>query len=126
MDEQSPLASLHLVLLNLAGVVGHVVEEIESGPGQNLGERLARQVGEDLAVGQRAVDARAHGPQVALTDRGVDGGAGELPVRQPDAVRARREEHTLEELGADLVAQARFWGATGQSPNRAIRPLPQS
>jgi len=98
--------ALDYVALDFAGVVGDVVEQLEIRFGDALGEDLAREVGQDLPVCQRTVDGRAHGPQVALADLGADRGAGQLPVRQIDAVSCRDHHHFAQELGADLMAEA--------------------
>ena len=73
--------------------------------GKEVREDPARVVAEDLAVGERAVDRRAHGAEIALADLGLDRGAGQLAIGQRDA-RARRGHHHLpQELGADLMAE---------------------
>ena len=91
--------------LLLAGVVRNVVDQGEMGPRHEVGEHLAGEVGDDLAVGQRAVDRRAHGAEIGLADRRVDGRAGELAVGQFDAVPRRGNHHPFEEFGADLMPQ---------------------
>ena len=62
-------------------------------------------MGQDLAVGERAVDGGAHGPQVLLADVGVDRRAGQLAVGEPDPVLAGGDDHLLQIFGADLMAQ---------------------
>ena len=60
---------------------------------------------EDFAVGERAIDCRAHGAEIALADFRVDRRAGELAVDEFDARRFCRHHHFLEEFGANLVAE---------------------
>jgi len=105
VHEQPPGLALHLVALLLAGVVGDVVEQPQIRLRQQISEHIPGEMGEDLAVGEGAVDGRAHGAQVAPTHRGIEGCTGQLPVRQTDSMVGGREGHGLQKLAADLVPQ---------------------
>ena len=61
---------------------------------------------EDFAIGERAIDGRAHRAEIALADLRIDRGAGEFAVEQFDARGLRRHHHFLQKLGADLVAKS--------------------
>ncbi len=102
--ELAPLA-VHDMLLDLAGVVRDVVKQRQARFRDDLREGLAHEMREDLPVGQRAVDRRAHGAEIILAQRGVDRRAGELAVGQDDAVARRGDGHFLQELGADLMPE---------------------
>ena len=96
----------HDVRFQLAGVVRYVVDEVEAAAGHHVGEHLAGEVGDHLAVGQRTIDRRAHGAEIALPQRRFDRRAGEFAIRQVDAVLGRGNRHLAQEFGADLVAEA--------------------
>ena len=106
VHEEPAFATVDLVLFDLACVVGDIEQEFQFGAGQHLFEHLSRQMGEDLAVGERAVDGRAHGAQIGLAGLGVDRGAGEFPIGQRNPVLWGSDRHLAQKLGADLVAQA--------------------
>src|SRR6516225_9590362 len=69
-------------------------------------ENPTRQMRQNLAVGERAIDTRTHGAEITLANLGMDRRASEFEIGQRNAVRRRREGHFAEELGADLVAEA--------------------
>src|SRR6516164_5414449 len=69
-------------------------------------ENPTRQMRQNLAVGERAIDTRTHGAEITLANLGMDRRASEFEIGQRNAVRGRREGHFAEELGADLVAEA--------------------
>ncbi len=69
-------------------------------------EGLADAVRHQRAVDEREVRGGAHRGQVAPPLVRRDRGAAELPVGQIDAVAARGVEHDLDEVVADLVAEA--------------------
>src|SRR5438094_10149361 len=73
-------------ILDLAGVMRDVIEERQMRLREHVGEHLAQEMREDLAVGERAIDRRTHGPEIVFPDFGMDGGAGELAVGNIDAV----------------------------------------
>src|SRR3989337_1073886 len=69
-------------------------ERDSAGPvvsGQPLCEGLPHEMGDDLAVRQGAVDRRPHRSQVGLADGRLDRRAGQLAVRQLDAVTGGRD-----------------------------------
>ena len=68
-------------------------------------EHTTGEVGEDLAVCQRTVDAGTHGPEIGASETGFDRRTGQFSVRQPDAVLSGFGGHELEIVGADLVSQ---------------------
>ena len=105
MHEQPPGLAVHLVGLFLAGVVRDIVEKLQLRIGIDAGKHLAGEMGDDLAVGQGAVDTGAHGAKITLSHRRTDGRAGQFPIRQPDAVFLCGERHLALEFGADLMAQ---------------------
>ena len=84
MDEQVALSSGNPMRLLLAGVVRNVEQQIELRLREVMAEHAPRQVGNDLPVGQRAIDRRAHRAEVAL--RRVPSGS----ARRPDRDRAPR------------------------------------
>ena len=100
------LAPVGAVLFHLAGVVRHVVEERQPRLRQHAAEDLPHQVGEDLAVGERAVDPCAHRAEIVLADLGINRRAGELAIGKTDAVLRGGDRHPLQEIGADLVPEA--------------------
>src|SRR6516164_4507090 len=69
-------------------------------------ENPTRQMRQNLAVGERAIDTRTHGAEITLANLGMYRRASEFEIGQRNAVRGRREGHFAEELGADLVAEA--------------------
>src|SRR5262249_29164014 len=105
MHEKLAPPAVDLMLLDLAGVVRHVVEKIELRGGEQRLERIAREMREYLPVGERAVDRGAHGAQVALSDRRAGPRAGELAIAERNARVLRGDRHLAQEIGADLVAQ---------------------
>ncbi len=68
-------------------------------------EHAARQMRDDLPVGEGAIDAGAHGAEIALAQLRADRRAGEFEIRQCDPMRRRRQRHLAQEFGADLVAE---------------------
>ena len=106
MDKELPLLTVDLMLFRLARIVRDVEQQLQSRLRQATREDLADQVGDHLAIGERAVDRGAHGAKVALPEIGADRRAGELPIRQPDAEPRRGESHFAQEIGADLMTQS--------------------
>ena len=99
------------VLLQLGGVVGHVVDhahpQILGRALEHPGEDLADAVEDHLAVGEGHVDGALHGREVGLPLRGAERGAGQLPVVQLDAVLGRHDlQKGLQVVGGHLVAEA--------------------
>src|SRR5690606_9619226 len=70
MDEDAAAFAVERVELLLARVVRDVEEKIEPCAGEEVGEHLSREMGDDLSVRERAVDRRAHGAEIALPERG--------------------------------------------------------
>ena len=64
MDVESPPRSVDDVILNLAGVVRDVAQHPQIGPRQYSAEDLPHQMGQNLPIGQRAVDRRTHRAKV--------------------------------------------------------------
>ena len=89
----------------LAGIMRHVVKDGQVGRGKDIAERLARQVGENLPVGQGAIDPGAHGAQVRAPAGRIDRGAGQFPVGQHNAMLPGSGKHRVEKLGTDLMPQ---------------------
>src|SRR5690606_15649156 len=106
VDEQGAPKTVDLVLLALAGVVGDVVDKLETRLRQQPVKRGARQVGDDLAVGQSAVDAGAHGAEILGAEIRSEWRAGKFAVGQRYPELARALHHDAQELGADLLAEA--------------------
>ncbi len=103
---QATRLAVDRVRLELAGVVGDVIDQGQVGSWQHVREHLAGQVGDDLTVGQGTVDRGAHRAEVGLPQRGFDGCAGKFAVGQLDAIPWRSDHHLPEEFGTDLVAQS--------------------
>ena len=106
MHEEEALDPAHLVLLGLAGVVRDVVEEAQARLSEVAGEDLPDESADHLPVGQRAVDAGPHRGEILLSFRRPDRSAGQLAIRKRDAVTGGQRHELLQELGADLVAEA--------------------
>ena len=70
-----------------------------------MGENTPRVVTENFSVGQRAVNRRAHGAEIALANFRIDRRAGEFSVDEFDARCFRHNHHFLQELCADLMAE---------------------
>ena len=82
-------------------------------------------MGDDLPVGEGEVRRGGHRPEVASALLGLQGSAAELPVGKVDAVLPGGLQHVLEEVVADLVAEAPGAGvdADRDAPRRdADRP----
>ena len=105
MDEEPAALALDLVPFLLAGVVRDVEEQIEARLRKIMTEHAPGQMRDDLTVGERAVDARAHGAEIALPELGRDRRAGEFEIGQADALRRRLDDHLAQKLGADLVPE---------------------
>ena len=99
---------LAAVALQLGHVVGHVVDQRQAAVllAQDAAEDLAGRVGDGLAVGEGEVGRRAHGAEVLLPLRRGEGRAGQLAVRQLDAVARHHRVHAAHVVRADLVAEA--------------------
>ena len=82
-----------------------IEQQAQIAIGKKVTENAPGVMAEDFAVGERAIDRRPHGAQVALADLRMDRRAGELAVGKLDARRFRRHHHLLQEFGADLVAK---------------------
>ena len=76
------------------------------GVRQNVPENAAGKVGEDLPVGERAVDARTHRAEIAASQLRIDRRASELAVRQGQSAGSCIQRHLLEKLRADLMAES--------------------
>src|SRR5262245_5414855 len=105
MDEQARPLSIHHMLLGLAGVVRNIVQERQLGLRMNVAESLPYEMGNDLAVGERAVNSGSHGAKIGFSDGRTNGCASQFPVRQFDSIPGCACGHACEKLGADLVAQ---------------------
>jgi hypothetical protein len=53
-------SSVGEVFLHFARVMRDVIEQRETGLWQHVGKRLPDQMGDDLAVGEGAIDSRPH------------------------------------------------------------------
>src|ERR1700693_1373051 len=106
VHEEEALDPAHLVLLGLAGVVRDVVEEAQARLSEVAGEDLPDESADHLPVGQRAVDAGPHRGEILLSFRRPDRSAGQLAIRERDAVTGGQRHELLQELGADLAAEA--------------------
>src|SRR5665811_554213 len=71
-----------------------------------MSEDPADVMAENLAIGERAIDRRAHRAEVALADFRIDRRAGEFAVGKIDTGLFRGHHHFLQELGSDLMAEA--------------------
>src|SRR3974390_1827962 len=70
-----------------------------------MGEYTPRAVAENLPIGERAIDCRAHCTEIALADLRVDGRAGQLAVGKLGAGGFTPHRHLLEKLGSDLMTK---------------------
>src|SRR5215467_4325330 len=105
MHEQRFLDTANDMLFDLARVVGHIVQKLQSGFRLNLGESLPRQMRQNLTIGQGAVDAGPHGAEVFLAEWRMDRGTGQLTIRKFEALCRRTLHHPAEEVCADLMSQ---------------------
>ena len=62
-------------------------------------------MGQDLPVGQRAIDRRAHRAEIFLSHFRMNRGTGQFAVRQVDVVPCGGDGHALEEFSADLMPE---------------------
>ena len=69
MDKELHLSSVNHVLFDLTGIVRHIVEQRQLGLRKDFRECLAHEMRDDLPIGERAVDACAHGAEIVLADR---------------------------------------------------------
>src|SRR5581483_2832140 len=126
VDVHLAALAVHDVLLQLGDVVAHVVEDVHAHAlgvaAEHLAERLARPVGDELAVGPCEVGRRAHGAPVVLRLAARDGRGGQLAVHQVDVISIRGLLHALQVVGADLVARA----AGAAVDHDAHLPLPEA
>ena len=77
VNEKPPLGPRDLVPFLLAGVVRDVEQDGENRLGENTLELAPFQIGENLTIGQGAVDAGTHRPEVGLAKFRTDRRAGE-------------------------------------------------
>jgi cold shock CspA family protein len=84
-------------------------------------------MGEDLAVGERAVDAGAHGTEIAVAERGADWRASKSLLQWhnfvPGVVECRHPRHikgNLFRIGVDVTVPGREI-AVGRDPARTMR-----
>ena len=105
MHEELPFLPVDDMCLTLAGVVRHIVEQLKVCLREDLRNCIAREVGDDFAVCQCAIDAGTHGTEILLAGGRLDRGAGKLPVGQMKSMRLRLLDHALEELGTNLVTE---------------------
>ena len=70
-----------------------------------MGEHPPRQVPDDLAIGQCAIDAGTHRPEITLTHVGNDRRASKLTIGQRDPRCRGGLQHLAQELSADLMAE---------------------
>jgi hypothetical protein len=106
VNEETAAFARNFVLFLLAGVVRDIKEHRKRSFGKEILEDPARQMRQDLTVGERAVDARAHCAEIAFANLGADRRASEFEIWKHDAVCRCCESHLPQELGADLVAKA--------------------
>ncbi len=106
VNEQFAAIPVELMLFQLAGVVRDIVEHCELSPGKNFLEGLPSKVRDDLSIRERTVDSPSHRAQIFPAQVGFDRRAGQFAIRQLDSILWRCQDHFLEELGPDLMAQA--------------------
>src|SRR6185437_5030108 len=105
MNEKRAALAAHQMRLDLAGVVGNIEQQVQIPARKEMPEDAAGEVTENLAIGEGAVDGRAHRAEVALTDIRRDWRAGQFAVRKRNARRLRGDDHVPQEFRADLVAE---------------------
>src|SRR5437870_1731541 len=86
MDVEAPRPVMDNMLLDFARVVRNVIEQFEPRLRKEMGEYLSCEVGEDLAVRQRAVNTRPHRTKIALPHWRVNGRGSQFPIGQIQAV----------------------------------------
>ena len=82
VHEQVPFLTINDVLLDLAGVVGHIEKNWKLSPGEEVPEHAPGEVAEDFAVGQRAIDCGPHCSEITIANLGMDRCASKLAVRK--------------------------------------------
>ena len=85
MNEQFALFALDRVHFSLTGIVRDVEQEAQVASREEVSENTPCVMAENLAIGEFAIDPRAHGAEVALADLRVDRCASELAIGKPDA-----------------------------------------
>ncbi len=83
---QALALSIHIVLLDLGHVVGHIVDQIQLRFREISLKDLSRPVGDDMPVGPGVVCGADHGSEVIVGLGRAQGGAGKLLVGNVDIV----------------------------------------
>ena len=100
------LAAVHLVAFELGDVVAHVVNDAQFLLlAENPLERLAGKVGNSLAIGPGKIRRGAHGRKISLPFGRLHRHAGQLAIRQVNAVAMHGRTHFAQVIRAHLVAQ---------------------
>ena len=106
MDVEVLVDAVDAMPFDFAGVVRDVVEQPEIRIRQERRECGTREMREDLPVGERAIDRRAHRAEIALPERRLDRRACKLAIRNRNAGRFRGDCHLAQKIGADLMAKS--------------------
>src|SRR5512136_3369141 len=80
MNEQLPTLSVDDVWLNLAGIVGYIVEQGEFSIWNDFAESAANQMRNDLPVCESTIRGGTHCAKIVLAQFRTDRGAGKFTI----------------------------------------------
>src|SRR5512142_2641614 len=105
MDEEASGRPVYDMFLDFAGVMRDVVQQRERRLRQQVGEDQPDEMRNNLTIGERTVDPRAHRSEILLSHFRIDRGGRQFAIRQFDMVPRRADGHALEKLRADLMPE---------------------
>ena len=104
MNEQAP-SRPEISCLSSLQVLCDTSKRRQSRFGEEMAEDASGEMGDDLAIGQRAIDAGSHGAEIALPSSDRIG--AQASSRSGSASPGRGgDRHFAQELGPDLMAEA--------------------
>ena len=106
MNKKVAALASHRVGFELARVVRDIEKKSQLVAGKKVVKHAPCVVAENFAVGQRTIDGRAHGSEIAVAEFRSDWRACEIAVGQIDPEFGGGDRHFLEVFAADLMAQA--------------------